>query len=303
MINSLNDLTVIIVTYRTNREILENCINSIDPSVKILIVENSSNIEFKKEIEKKFKNISVLLANKNLGYGAGNNLGFKNIKTRYGLISNPDIVYEENFFQNLKNYLIPEIEFSIIGISYNDYGKHLPYGAIDNKKNNLLKEEPYDANLLKEVDWVVGCSLVVDTKFVDINNMFDENIFLYFEEIDFCRRIKISGGKIFNSSNLKVKHLGHKGSAATDPDYTIETEMFRNWHWMWSSFYYHKKYSNYFLALIKMSGKFIKSLFKFLFFSILFNEKKKTMYFARFYGLICAFIGTKSFYRVKSLFK
>ena len=35
---------------------------------------------------------------------------------------------------------------------------------------------------------------------------------------------------------LKIKHLGHKGSAATDPEYSIETEMFRNWHWMWSSF-------------------------------------------------------------------
>ena len=44
--NFLNDLTVIIVTYKTNREILENCINSIDPTVKILIVENSSDKDF-----------------------------------------------------------------------------------------------------------------------------------------------------------------------------------------------------------------------------------------------------------------
>ena len=299
----LNELTVVIVTYKTNREILNNCIDSIDPSVKILIVENSSDIEFKKEMESKFQNVSVLLANKNLGYGAGNNLGFKNIKTRYGLISNPDIVYEKDFFKNIHNYLVPQIEFSIIGISYYDDKDNLPYGAIDNKKNDLLKEKKYDSNYLKEVDWVVGCSLIVDTKLVDINDMFDENIFLYFEEIDLCRRIKLRGGKIFNSSILKVKHLGHKGSLATDPDYTIETEMFRNWHWMWSSFYYHKKYGNHLTALFKMLGKFIKSLFKSLIFSILYNKKKQTMYFARFYGLFCAFIGTKSFYRVKSLFK
>ena len=299
----LNELTVVIVTYKTNREILDNCIDSIDPSVKILIVENSSDIEFKKEMESKFQNVSVLLANKNLGYGAGNNLGFKNIKTRYGLISNPDIIYEKDFFKNTQNYLVPKIEFSIIGISYYDDKDNLPYGAIDNKKNDLLKEKKYDSNYLKEVDWVVGCSLIVDTKFVDINNMFDENIFLYFEEIDLCRRIKLEGGKIFNSSILKVKHLGHKGSAATDPDYTIETEMFRNWHWMWSSFYYHKKYGNYLTALFKMSGKFIKSIFKTIIFSIFYNQKKQTMYFARFYGLLCSFLGIKSFYRVKSLFK
>ena len=112
----LNELTVVIVTYKTNREILDNCIDSIDPSVKILIVENSSDIEFKKEMESKFQNVSVLLANKNLGYGAGNNLGFKNIKTRYGLISNPDIIYEKDFFKKTQNYLVPKIEFSIIGI-------------------------------------------------------------------------------------------------------------------------------------------------------------------------------------------
>ena len=102
---------------------------------------------------------------------------------------------------------------------------------------------------------------------------------------------------------MKVKHLGHKGSAATDPDYTIESEMFRNWHWMWSSFYYHKKHGNYLTALFKMSGKFIKSLLKSIIFSIIYNKKKQTMYFARVYGLLCAFIGTKSFYRVKSLFE
>ena len=118
--SNLDNLTIIIVTYRTNKEILNNCINSIDPSVKILIVENSNSDDFKKELESQFKNVSVLLANKNLGYGAGNNLGFKNIKTRYGLISNPDIVYDTNFFKEANKYLTPEIDFAVIGTSFYD---------------------------------------------------------------------------------------------------------------------------------------------------------------------------------------
>ena len=81
--SNLQNLTVIIVTYRTNNEILDNCINSIDPQVKILIVENSEDLNFKKNYENKFKNVSVILSNKNLGFGAGNNFGFRNIKTRY----------------------------------------------------------------------------------------------------------------------------------------------------------------------------------------------------------------------------
>ena len=150
---------------------------------------------------------------------------------------------------------------------------------------------------------IVGCSILVDTKYVDKNDMFDENIFLYFEEVDLCKRIKSKNGKIFNSSILKIEHLGHKGSAATDPEYSIETEMFRNWHWMWSSFYYYKKHNNYLYALFKMSGKFIKSIMKTIIFSIFYNKVKQTAYFARFYGLTCSFLGIKSFYRVKSLFK
>jgi GT2 family glycosyltransferase len=300
---NLQNLTVIIVTYRTNHDILDDCIKSIDQNVKILIIENSDDVNFKEKYENKFNNVSVILAYKNLGYGAGNNFGFENIKTRYGLISNPDVVYKSNFFEEIDKYLIPEIEFNIIGVSYDNEENYLSYGSFDNKKNIILKEKNYEQNNLKEVDWVVGCSMLIDTSKINSSKLFDENIFLYFEEIDFCRQSKMNGGKVYSSSKLIVMHLGHKGSAATDPNYTIETEMFRNWHWMWSSFYYHKKYSSYFLAIKIMSGKFIKSFFKMIFFSIIYNKKKQTMYFARYSGLLNAFMGKKSWYRVKSLFK
>jgi len=301
--SNLQNLTVIIVTYRTNHEILENCLNSIDQNVKILIIENSDDEKFKEKYEKKYNNISVILSNKNLGYGGGNNFGFNNMSTRYGLISNPDVIYSSNFFKEIEKYLIPEIKFSIIGVCYDNEDEYLSYGSFNNKENEILKNKKFEQNNLKEVDWVVGCSMLVDTENVKSSNLFDENIFLYFEEIDFCRQTKFNSGKVFSSSKLIVKHLGHKGSAATDPNYTIETEMFRNWHWMWSSFYYHKKYSNYMFALKAMMGKFLKSFFKMIIFTIIYNKKKQTMYFARFSGLLNAFLGRKSWYRVKSLFK
>ncbi len=301
--SNLQNLTVIIVTYRTNHEILENCINSIDQNVRILIVENSNDEKFKEKYEKKYDNVAVILTNKNLGYGGGNNFGFNNMSTRYGLISNPDVIYNSNFFKEIEKYLIPEIKFSIIGVCYDNDDDYLSYGSFNNKENKILKNKNFEQNNLKEVDWVVGCSMLIDTKNIKSLNLFDENIFLYFEEIDFCRQTKLNGGNVFSSSKLIVKHLGHKGSAATDPNYTIETEMFRNWHWMWSSFYYHKKYSNYFVALKAMIGKFLKSFFKMIIFTIAYNKKKQTMYFARFSGLLNAFLGRKSWYRVKSLFK
>ena len=297
--NNLKDLTVIIVTYRTNEEILFNCIDTIKKEVQIILVENSDNLTFKNKIENKYSNVRVILSGKNLGYGGGNNLGLKNAKTRYVLISNPDVEYNNNFFDEINFYLNDNINFSVIGPSYNDQNNYLPYGNFDQSVN----KNKFDQFFLKEVDFVIGCSMLFDTENINTNFYFDENFFLYFEEADLCRRIKISGGKVFSSSKLLINHLGHKGSAATDPQYSIETEMFRNWHWMWSAFYYKKKYSNYLYAFFALFGKLVRAFVKMIFFTLFYNKKKQTMYYARFSGLFNSMIGKKSWYRVKSLFK
>ena len=300
--NNLDQLTSIIVTYRTNHDILLDCLNSIHKDVKILIVENSNDAGFKQKFESKFKNVSVILSGKNLGYGGGNNLGIKNSKTNFVFISNPDVIYEKNFFLKIDSYIENKIDFTIMGVSYRD-DKYLSYGSFGNKKNKALKELSYNENGLKEVDWVIGCSVLINKNKFNLPYFFDDNIFLYFEEVDICRRVKMSGGKVLTSSKLFANHLGNKSSAATDPDYSIETEMFRNWHWMWSTFYYHKKHHNYFYALVITSGKLVRSFLKMIIYTINYDKKKQTMYYARFLGIINSMIGRKSWYRVKSLFK
>ena len=98
----IDQLTVVIVTYKTNKQILDQCIKSILGKAKILIVENSYNKELKLSYEKNFPNLEVFLTGSNLGYGGGNNKGLSLVKTKYALISNPDVIYEEDFFNNLK---------------------------------------------------------------------------------------------------------------------------------------------------------------------------------------------------------
>ena len=296
--NNLKDLTIIIVTFKTDEKILSNCLDSIKNEVKILIIENSKDQAFKKKIEQAYSNVTVILSGKNLGYGGCNNLGLKNVETRFAMISNPDVEYNDNFFDEINYYLSGKINFKIIGPSYNDQTHYLPYGSFDQSVNN----NQFDENFLKEVDFVVGCTMLFDTIKDKSEFYFDENFFLYFEEADLCRRIKIKGGNVFCSSKLLINHLGHKGSAATDPNYTIESEMFRNWHWMWSTFYYKKKYSNYYKAFFSLLGKFLRSFVKMIFFTLIYNKKKQTMYYARFSGLLNSMTGKKSWYRVKSLF-
>ena len=60
MNNDLLELTIVIVTYKTNADILKNCLNSIDTKIKTLVVENSNHFENKKKIEDQFSNVKVL---------------------------------------------------------------------------------------------------------------------------------------------------------------------------------------------------------------------------------------------------
>jgi len=296
---SFEELTVVIVTYKTNKEILYKCIASIDNKIKIIIVENGNDLSLKNEIENKFKNIKVILSEKNLGYGGGNNLGCKHVKTRYVFISNPDTIYNEKFFLNVKNYINLNINFNIIGASYPSHDEYLPYGGFSNKSTEIYKTKSYDTNDLKDVDWVVGCSMLIDLKNLKMNNLFDENIFFFYDETDLCRRIKKSGGKVLNSKRLVVNHLGQKSSIGSMKSKKLEAEKFRNWHLMWSEFYYHKKHNSFIFAFYKVIGKLIRSLIKMIFFSITNNKEKKVIYKYRFFGLINSILGKKSWYRIE----
>ncbi len=299
MTTGLDDLTVIIVTYRTNKEILFDCIKSIDKDIKIIIVENTNNKELKNEIENNFKNISVILSHENLGYGSGNNLGRKYSNTRYIFISNPDTVYSNNFFSSLKDYINQDLEFSIIGASYSDHSNFLSYGGFTNSATNRYKVSEYNDNGLKIVDWVMGCSMLIDLENIKTEYLFDEKIFFFYDETDLCRRVKNLNGKIFNSNKLIVKHLGQKGSVGSEEEFKVEAEKFRNWHLMWSEFYYHKKHNGYFFSLRKIFGKLIRSIFKMIFFALTNQKNKKIIYKYRFLGIINSILGKKSWYRLE----
>ncbi len=67
--------------------------------------------------------------------------------------------------------------------------------------------------------------------------MFDENYFLYLEEIDLCKRLKLISEKIYICGKAKITHLSAKSS-----NIGFEFEKCRNWHWMWSKVYYDKKF-------------------------------------------------------------
>ena len=135
--NNIENLTIVIVTYRTEEKILTECLNSINSKSNILIVENSKNSELKDKLEQKYQNLSVITSGENLGYGGGNNFGLSKVKTKYALILNPDVILEKNFFDEIVNYLDEKINFHIIGMKYKNDNTWKTSGSFNEFDKNL----------------------------------------------------------------------------------------------------------------------------------------------------------------------
>ena len=126
------------------------------------------------------------------------------------------------------------------------------------------------------------------------NKFFDENYFLYFEEIDLCKYVKKNKGKIYLDKNILIKH---EGASSVKKLNKTELEKNRNWHWMWSTFYFHKKHKGFLLALIIILPKLLSSFFKIFIYMLILNKEKHSIYVCRLSGIFNSIIGKKSWYR------
>ena len=88
--------------------------------------------------------------------------------------------------------------------------------------------------------------------------------------------------------------IKHKGSIASDSN----LEYLRNWHWMWSKYYFNKKHYGFLTAIKNTFFNFTGALIKYFIFSIFFQEKKKKIYEMRIKGIFNAFIGKESWFRI-----
>ena len=289
-------LTVNILTFRTDKKILKNCIDSIDKSISINIIENSSNFFDAVYFRKIRKNIKIFCTGKNYGYGKGHNYGFSKVKNRYVLICNPDVVFKKNYFYNLLKNL-KNSDFHMIGSQYSKKEMFKPaYGLFH--ENQVNPNLPKDKSGFQKVDWIVGCTILFDLNKFPNKKIFDENFFMFYEETDLCKRIISKNGKIYSGSNLLIKHLGEKSSFATNPSLKIDYIKLRNWHLMWSSFYFKKKHFGYLYSLLNHMPYLIKDLLKIIFFFIFQKKEKYIKHYYRFLGLLESIMGKKSNYRV-----
>ena len=280
---NLENITFVIVTFKSEKVIYE-CINSLPKESNKIVIENSKNIKLKEELENKYDNIEVII-NENIGMGASNNIGIKRSKTKYAYIINPDVKFNNNTLENLFKAAESISDFAIIS-PINSDSNYPNY-----KKSNDSKT--IDENIIS-VDYVDGFSMLINKEKIQEENFFDENFFLYLENTDLCLRVKKNDQNIYIIKNSIINHLGESSIISKDLEYL------RNWHWMWSKFYFNKKYYGHINALSKVMLNLLSGIFKYVLYLILFNAHKKKIYLMRVCGLYNSIIGKKSWYRINN---
>ena len=291
MLISRQNLSVIIVSFKSEH-VIHRCISSIDKEIEIIVVDNSNNAKFKNNIEAQYKNVKCILSSSNIGMGAGNNIGIKNSTKDFALILNPDVILEKDTIDEIINASKVLQSFGIIA-PISDNSKYPNYKF---DKNEIQKFNQIDPFKVKSVD---GYSMLLNLKRLknlDNFNFFDENIFLYLENDDFCKRLRSNNENIYVVPKSKIHHFGGE---AVDPKHQYEIELSRNWHWMWSKFYFNKKHYGYIKAFISILSNLISAKIKFFYFLITLNNHKRKIYQMRLLGLYNSIIGKKSFYRPK----
>ena len=271
------EIEILTITYKSDH-IIEKCLSNIDENFKITVVENSDNEILKKKLEKR-KNTKCILTNSNLGFGSAFNIGAKKISTKYIFHLNPDVAISSQVI--FKMYEIAN--------NINDLG-------ILSCKETIKETEILNQNELnfQEVDHVKGFVMLINNSNCKITKYFDEKFFLYLEEIDLCKRLKSLNKKICIATNIFVKHLAGKSH---DQNYSNKMEIQRNWHYMWSLFYFNKKHNGSYIAYKITIGKFLSAFLKLVFYFFI-NKKKHSIYKHRFFGLLNSYLGNKSNFRI-----
>ena len=213
--NFYKDITIIIVSYKSQKMIIQNL--EIIKKFPTIIINNSRSDKFNTLIDD-FKNIKLITPDLNLGYGRANNLGVNQSKTPYFLIVNPDILLNEKLINTLySTFLNYNDDIGVVGPAlYDSNMKRRTNGSISHVKKIRGSKLSSSINNIPEdnmcCDFLVGCCLFMKRDFFIELGGFDKDFFMYFEDNDLCDRIIKNGKTVVEVPSAKVIHLENSSS-------------------------------------------------------------------------------------------
>lgn len=207
---------ILVVNYNSSvlvSRLIDSIFTDEHKTTQIIIVNNSpEDIELEKLANEQ---IIVLQSKINLGFGKACNLGlnwiYKTDSNGVVWLLNPDTYFCSNSLQQAEQFLIKYPEISILGTEvYEPNGKlWFGWGRFTKKSGIIISEKnslDYNNHPYLKVDWVTGCSLLINLKHFSEMPYFDPDYFLYYEDVDFCDRYAKQGHLIVITNQIKIIH-------------------------------------------------------------------------------------------------
>jgi GT2 family glycosyltransferase len=240
-------VSVIIVSWNT-RDITDKCLTAMKKAVfyakgkinvEVIVAENASDDGTYEMIAKKHPWVKLYNTGDDLGYGKGNNYGVKksNPKYEYLLLLNNDAFVEKETLVKSVEWMEKNTQADVMGCQLRyESGKFQPSGGYLPTPSNIwswtwgLDLIPFVKNFFKpvhakpgkffkkdrEVGWVMGAFLFMRREVYEITRGFDEQFFLYGEEVEWCKRVKDKGHSIWYTPSFSITHID-KATAFGDP--------------------------------------------------------------------------------------
>ena len=224
----MTDLSIIIVNYRSwvaLSKCLDSILNQNKLKAKILVLDNNSDDNIFNDFKNKYSSVEWFKNNENLGFAKACNIGSKKVKSKWILFLNPDTLIPENCFENLANKVKDseneiisikqlnekEIDTHAYGIFLNLYSLNGIFRFIYRLLYGLSKKAN-SAKLSFSPDWVSGSFMLIKRKdFIRIGG-WDENFWMYYEDMDICKRAKKHGIATKFYNDLYCYHFHGKSS-------------------------------------------------------------------------------------------
>ena len=227
------DISIIIVNYKSWAH-LQNCLSSLESidqdsfSFEVIVVDNHSNDNNLEAFSKKFPTYQFVSNTGNYGFSSGNNFGAQQASGQFLLFLNPDTILKKGALLTMLQLAKENLDYGIVSCTkLNIEGnpekdiRFFPklatfFGisrAIYQGLNNKTLVQKF--NKKKEVifpDWVSGSVIFISKKWFDFVEGWNEDYWLYFEDVDLCKRITDAGGKIALTKNASIIHC-HGGAS------------------------------------------------------------------------------------------
>lgn len=270
-------LSIIIVAYK-NETVLEECLssivkyNDIGTNLEVIVVDNSPvDMKVDKSV-KACKSLNIkYISSENRGFGAGNNEGAKIAKGKYLAFINPDIIFIKSIFRQIIYVFETNLDIAMFGgklLDRNLKGNFSFYFDYNIKwyRNFTIKLCNKLNFFSPQTMYISGANMFIRRDIFYKIGMFDEDMFMYYEEPDITRRIYNlkQGYKICFFPQIKMIHLERASTPQSPNTIVIAWE---------SAIVYGKKHGLNYRKKLKFEYNYYK--FKYTIFKLLNNEQKK----------------------------